>query len=1082
MTILHAHSDPQFTEHLRSVLNEANGQPHSIDIAVGYFYLSGFAEVADLLSDRPGKVRILIGRTDRPTSQEIAAGYGPQEPTEGFHNSQSRGDEVKAVDETVANVGRNAAIQPQQDATEAGIKSLANLIAEGKVDVRAYVKDRMHAKVYIGYTGLESAPGTAIIGSTNFSVAGFTGNTELNYPVTHAGDILEVREWFERLWEQSQPVSEKVRDEFRKSWPLAEPEPYLIYLKVLYELYGDTLGEELEVSTEPPVELTEYQLDAVAAGMSMLNKHNGCYIADVVGMGKTFIGAEILRRLAIKEREAGDPLIICPASLRQMWERTCDEFGLTDAEVLSRGRLTEANLSNDRNLRKLLRNSGPVLIDEAHGFRNNNQRRRALLGFLREAKKHKVVLLSATPQNLAPRDILQQLELFLDPSRHGLPEVYGNLTPYFPRDGSKADPNRIAKVLQHVLIRRRRKDIMQQYPNSTLNGRPIRFPEPKLSNREYNLDHVYRKAGGLRSIIDLIKSYRASRYKPGEYLKPEAKERPEYANIVQSYRGDLAGIMTTNLWKRLESSIPAFRSTLQVLINSNQEFRNMILNGKVSQDEGVQDSEEELTIDLPHDHELDIDEIDREEEYITIKDQAYRADDFLCSEWLHALEEDGKTLRKIFEALEDVGPDDDAKLHEMKSFIKSPGVAGKKVLIFTESKVTATYLHRELQEDNRDVSFDLVMGGDNRTADKITKFSPKSNGKSELPEVEQTRILITTDVLAEGQNLQDCNRVFSYDLHWNPVTLIQRHGRVDRITTEHEEIYLHNMLPDPQVEESIGIRGTVRNRVQDFHNLIGLDNQILETGERVNPESIYSIYNGEMPEEEDNITDSLAVAQEANALLNRVRREDPETWQKVVLLPRGLRSAMSREGHPNQGRTVVLACNGSTKQGFAVGSDLKATDLTHAQLVRRLECEPDTERRDLPDDTNARVTAAAAALAELLAKPTTLEPRTRDDSVTKYVNDELRQLRQTRLGEEVDPGFLRHLETLRRAFNEEMPLSIAERIRELKRRGVEGVELVDELTRMMDELPKREKEVDGAQRIRDNRVEILCSMGIVGTE
>ena len=301
---------------------------------------------------------------------------------------------------------------------------------------------------------------------------------------------------------------------------------------------------------------------------------------------------------------------------------------------------------------------------------------------------------------------------------------------------------------------------------------------------------------------------------------------------------------------------------------------------------------------------------------------------------------------------------------------------------------------------------------------------------------------------------------------------------MDRITTEHEEIYLHNMLPDPQVEESIGIRGTVRNRVQDFHNLIGLDNQILETGERVNPESIYSIYNGEMPEEEDNITDSLAVAQEANALLNRVRREDPETWQKVVLLPRGLRSAMSREGHPNQGRTVVLTSSGSTKQGFAVGTDLEATELNHAQLVRQLECEPDTERCDLPDDTNARVTSAATALAQILAKPTTLEPRTRDDSVTKYVNDELRQLRQTKLGEEVDPSFLRHLETLRRAFNEELPLSIAERIRNLMRRRVDGTELVDDLSKMMDELPKPEEE-SGTRQIRDSRVQIICSMGIV---
>ena len=159
----------------------------------------------------------------------------------------------------------------------------------------------------------------------------------------------------------------------------------------------------------------------------------------------------------------------------------------------------------------------------------------------------------------------------------------------------------------------------------------------------------------------------------------------------------------------------------------------------------------------------------------------------------------------------------------------------------------------------------------------------------------------------------------------------------------------------------------------------------------------------------------------------------------------------------------------------------KATDLTHAQLVRRLECEPDTERRDLPDDTNARVTAAAAALAELLAKPTTLEPRTRDDSVTKYVNDELRQLRQTRLGEEVDPGFLRHLETLRRAFNEEMPLSIAERIKNLMRRRVEGTELVDELSKMMDELPKP-GEAGEPQQIRDSRVEIICSMGIISPD
>lgn len=169
MTILHARSEPQFTEHLRSVLAEANGTPHSVDIAVGYFYLSGFAQVADLLASRPGKVRILIGRTDSPTRQEIAAGYDPREDAAGFHAAQNRQQEAKARNETLDNVGRNAAVQPQDDASESGIKSLAALIASGKVDVRTYLKDRMHAKAYIGYTGLTANPGTAIIGSTGFA-------------------------------------------------------------------------------------------------------------------------------------------------------------------------------------------------------------------------------------------------------------------------------------------------------------------------------------------------------------------------------------------------------------------------------------------------------------------------------------------------------------------------------------------------------------------------------------------------------------------------------------------------------------------------------------------------------------------------------------------------------------------------------------------------------------------------------------------------------------------------------------------------------------------------------------------------
>ena len=1084
MTILHATSDPQFASYLRSVIAEASGQPHSVDIAVGYFYLSGFTQVADLLATRPGKVRILIGRTDRPTNAEIAAGYSPRETAAAHHAVQSRQNEVKAQNETLDNVGRNAAAQHQDDASEAGIKSLAALIADGRVDVRAYVKDRMHAKAYIGYTGLESTPGTAIIGSTNFSAAGFTGNTELNYPVTHGGDIGEIRQWFERLWGESEPVGDKVVEQLKNSWPLAKPEPYLIYLKVLYELYGDTLGRDITAPVPPLVELTDYQQDAVAAGLAMLERHGGCYIADVVGMGKTYVGAELLRRLSIAERDAGDPLVICPASLREMWERACGQFGLHDADVLSRGRLTEAAVAGDRSLQKMLRNAGPVLIDEAHGFRNNSQRRRVLLNLLKGAKAHKVILLSATPQNLAPTDILRQLELFLDPSKHGLPGIPGNLSQHFPPDTANANPQRIASVLQHVLIRRRRRDILENYPNSTLNGQPIRFPEVKLSNREYSLDHAYKKAGGIEKITALLKQYQAARYKPGQYLNKDKQDLPEYANILRSQRGNLAGIMTANLWKRLESSIPAFQSTLDVLIDSNRRFRNRILNGNVSKDEGVQDSEEALTVDLPNDADLDTDELDQEEEYIVIRDQSYPAADFDCPEWLDDLEADERTLTAISDALKNVkacpGGDasDDAKLHEIKSFVKSPGVAGEKLLIFTESKVTADYLHRQLSADNPGVNLDLLMGGDSRSARKVARFSPKSNGQPELPESGQTRILIATDVIAEGQNLQDCNRVLSYDIHWNPVTLIQRYGRVDRITTEHEEIYLHNMMPDPAVESEIGIRERVSDRVQAFHDLIGLDNVILENGERVNPESIYGIYEGEMPEEQDEISESLAVAQQANALLNRIRREQPELWQRLWLMPDGLRAAMTTSAHPNAGSTLTLVTGGDVKQGYAVNSGGAATELTPAELVKQAQCEPDTPAVPLPLDTNARVGAAVAALAEKLApQPVAPEPRQREDLVARYVNTQLGQLR---LDDHANAAYLRRLESLRATFTADLPISVNRRIRTLMRESATGQQLLDALTAMAPELPKQNNGSESRQPFTSD-TRIVCSMGIVGT-
>ncbi len=311
------------------------------------------------------------------------------------------------------------------------------------------------------------------------------------------------------------------------------------------------------------------------------------------------------------------------------------------------------------------------------------------------------------------------------------------------------------------------------------------------------------------------------------------------------------------------------------------------------------------------------------------------------------------------------------------------------------------------------------------------------------------------------------------------MTLIQRFGRVDRITTERAEIYLHNMMPDSVVEGETRVRERVSERVQSFHDLIGLDNVIPENGERVNSNSTYAIYDGEMPEESDAISDSLAVAQEANALLNRIRRERPELWQRLWLMPDGLRAKMTAEEHPNAGSTITLVASGDEKRGYAVNSDGDVAELTNAELVRRVACEPGTPAVLLPPDANARVVAAVAALTEELApKPAEPEPRRRDDQVTRYVNAQLGQLR---LDEQADEVYLRRVELLREAFTAELPVSVNQRVRTPMHDETTGQQLLDALASLESELPKPDGSVE-SRPVPASNTRVVCSIGIVTTQ
>ena len=329
-----------------------------------------------------------------------------------------------------------------------------------------------------------------------------------------------------------------------------------------------------------------------------------------------------------------------------------------------------------------------------------------------------------------------------------------------------------------------------------------------------------------------------------------------------------------------------------------------------------------------------------------------------------------------------------------------PRCGAGKLLLFSEAETTIDYLYRELNPDGRDPTIAHLTGSAGSQAENIVKrFSPKWNlREGERVPGPEIRVLLATDVVSEGQNLQDCARVLNYDLHWNPVRLIQRFGRVDRIGTEHTEINLHNMWPDVEVDAELELTDRLARRIQSVHDLIGLDSKLLSETERLNFDAMYRIYGRkELPELDDGL-DEVAVNQRAVALLQRIQTDDPDLWQTITDLPDGIRAALrvraKQDGEdderyiqnplavegaqaplmspsnprsnaspfddPRQDETLVLLGAGGAHGCYAVGSDLAPRAVSPAQLIDAAACNRDTPAEPLPADTNERVMATFA--------------------------------------------------------------------------------------------------------------------------
>ncbi len=1140
MDILHAQTDPTLLDRLKEMLRYSK----AADIAVGYLFVSGFDAVAEEISQLE-KARILVGRTDRPMLEEVARGLQQAEALRARLNGdgtvkRSARDEIGA--QAVQSLAEGVSRLPQTDASQCGIQRLRDLIAQDKIEIRTYPKGVLHAKAYLCWHRHPPNPGSAIVGSSNFTLAGFTGNTELNVEVNGASAMNQLKGWFDALWAESVDVTQDVAVELHRSWAVAQTPPYHVYLKALYELYGGELGEpDLEPKGRGVPQLANFQFDAVRRGLRMVEQHGGCFIGDVVGLGKTYIGAELVRQLQFSEPPGSHPLIICPAGLKPMWEVTSEKFGI-GAEVVSMSAITPPPMDafdeetgdyldaepqgHGINLIEQYPDRGVVLIDEVHNFRHEATRRYAALSSYLWSGDRKVVMLSATPQNLGPADIYHQVRLFLDDLDHGLNLEPLHLEEYFravqkwyqyridvenwqqeyqqwqaqstpagrrgrpsPPPVQPVQPNEpyatIDQVLSPIFIRRRRQDIRAVYGDDiAVGGVPVRFPEPVLDNLYYRLDKVYARAGRFGDIQALLQQHKGARYLAVEYLTEQARASGRYKDLLRA-RNRVARLMRYLLVKRLESSVEAFRSTLGVLIRSNRNFRTALGGGFVPIGTTATAVLAGETFD-PDElfARLETEELRRAATGHNRKQLLNPAGDFEVDRWLRDLDADYELLHQLSNAIANIRPEDDDKLRALREFLDRDDVREGKVLIFSEAEATVNYLYEQLNPGGADPAIEHLSGANRDSLQNIVKrFAPTSNlrQKEKMPGPE-VRVLIATDVISEGQNLQDCNRVLNYDLRWNPVRMIQRFGRVDRIGTTHENIYLHNTWPDTDVDAEFALTDRLKGRIQAFHDFIGLDARLLSESERLNPAAMYRIYEEKRLPEQDDVLDEVSAFQRGVSLLQTLQKDDPDLWKTITHLPDGIRSALPARAaspdsramidfqqtfafqtvqipltspqaemgtartpldDPHDGETVVLFKHGDRASAYAVGSDLSPRRISPGQFVAAVECEQDAPATSLPVDTNHRVTAAYEATRnEAETRLGKARRPTTDTKVRRYLSKQLRLAREAH-SENADE--LRRVGVLQQIFIDHLPPTVMAELKETQRMELTGASLIGRL-------------------------------------
>jgi len=861
---------------LKDEINSILKATKEAKFAVGYLFLSGFDEIVSNISHLK-ELKLIVGAVfNTKTLEEIAEGVARKNELEEAAERlkyQKSAEKKEIVNTVKTKIGRSIGGLEQSEENESMLLSLKDLIASGKVKVRLYTKQRLHSKAYLFLYQKEAAEqsrseGIAIVGSSNLTLSGFKHSTELNVIVRGNENFKELKNWFEEVWEESEPFKRELLTSIEESWALKYANPYDIYVLVLYNLVQSKMKFRSHVLWDwrGMPKLYQFQKIAVMQAYEILNRYSGVFVCDVVGLGKTFIGAALLKQLG--ERA----VVICPPRIRNMWEEFGETFKI-DIKTISHGALNKGVFDKNSEL-WTYKDRDVVLIDESHYFRNSDTKRYYEIHPFLVGKK--VILVTATPQNTSIWNIYNQIRLFNQEGSNDYQVKGGSLKEFF--NLVDTGENKIQDLLSKILTRRTRKHIKKYY--QSFEDEPIEFPERKLKTISYNIDETYNNL--FVKIEGALKKLTYAKYNLWPYVKEENKDEEVYVNL-RKITGLLKGLHKVMLFKRLESSIYSFSETIRRLLGIHKRFLESLEADIVPAGDEAQD--------IIYSEDVDIsDKLEKLKE----ASKKYQVNDFEMEELKQDLENDANVFRDISEFLERVPESSDKKFGEVVKLLDKH--KKEKVLIFSEYADTVKYLHRRLKAKTDNLSF--VTSKTKDAISIIRRFAPKANEYKLKDKESPINVVVSTDVFSTGLNLQDCGIVINYDLHWNPVLLIQRVGRVDRIGTEYDIIRVYNFLPHKKVEEKISLKERVSKRVQEIHDHIGEDDKILDESERLNKEALYAIYEKkDIDKLEEKIDEEQFNLDEAELLIETLAREKTEYLNYIKSLQLGTRGCKKTKNY-----------------------------------------------------------------------------------------------------------------------------------------------------------------------------------------